>query len=399
MIQPDYDKLVHSWNKTLAVLAQFADVPVALVMKVENNIISVFSKNHNQQNPYKVGDSEKLAGSGLYCEHVVKNQKLLHIPNALIDDDWKSNPDIKLNMISYLGLPICAGDTTPFGTICILDNKPHTYSEPEIKLLATIKQSFETQLKLLYQQKQAFEQQQFAELATLIRGIAHEVNTPLGNCITAVDVIQLTIRDTQAKFANKRLSKQALHSTLETLLNTNELLNRNLMACAHKIRILQDLLFTKSQYCKAIMPLAQLAELLHVHLEEQVKHRGIKLVVNQHNPHALCEIEVDLLKQVLFILLQNSIEHAFRETNNPAIKIDIYDFNEVLKIYFIDNGSGITNGELYAIFTPFYKGKNNQSGLGLGLSIAKKIITQQMQGDISVLESHEGAHFLISLPK
>ena len=42
MYQLDYDELVQSWNKTLEVLALFADVPVALVMKVENNIISVF---------------------------------------------------------------------------------------------------------------------------------------------------------------------------------------------------------------------------------------------------------------------------------------------------------------------------------------------------------------------
>ena len=50
-------------------------------------------------------------------------------------------------------------------------------------------------------------------------------------------------------------------------------------------------------------------------------------------------------------------------------------------------------------FDNFYKGKNNQSGIGLGLSIAKKIVSQQLQGDICVQESDAGAHFLISLPK
>jgi len=52
MYQPNYDELVQSWNKTLAVLALIAEVRVALVMKIENNIISVFSKNDNQANPY-----------------------------------------------------------------------------------------------------------------------------------------------------------------------------------------------------------------------------------------------------------------------------------------------------------------------------------------------------------
>ncbi|WP_462165407.1 hypothetical protein [Pseudoalteromonas sp. GB43] len=63
MYQPNYDELVQSWNKTLAVLALIAEVPVALVMKIENNIISVFSKNDNQANPYEIGDSEELEDS------------------------------------------------------------------------------------------------------------------------------------------------------------------------------------------------------------------------------------------------------------------------------------------------------------------------------------------------
>ena len=399
MYQPNYDELVQSWNKTLAVLALIAEVPVALVMKIENNIISVFSKNDNQANPYEIGDSEELEDSGLYCEHVVKTQNLLNIPNALIDDDWKENPDIKLNMISYLGLPICAGDTTPFGTICILDSKPHEYNEPIIKLLETIKQSFETQLKLLHQQKQAFEQQQFTELETLIRGIAHEINTPLGNCITTVDVTKLALNDTKSLLVKKQLSQQALQNTLDTLENTNELLDRNLTACAHKIRILQDLLYTKSQPSKTVITLAQLSESLQEHFKEQIKYRAIKLDINYQNPHSQFEVEIELLKQVLIILLQNSMEHAFNNIADPAIEINIFNFDEVLKIHYKDNGNGISSNELSSIFTPFFKGSSNQSGLGLGLSIAKKIVSQQLQGDICVQESDAGAHFLISLPK
>lgn len=399
MYQPNYDELVQSWNKTLAVLALIAEVPVALVMKIENNIISVFSKNDNQANPYEIGDSEELEDSGLYCEHVVKTQNLLNIPNALIDDDWKENPDIKLNMISYLGLPICAGDTTPFGTICILDSKPHEYNEPIIKLLETIKQSFETQLKLLHQQKQAFEQQQFTELETLIRGIAHEINTPLGNCITTVDVTKLALNDTKSLLVKKQLSQQALQNTLDTLENTNELLDRNLTACAHKIRILQDLLYTKSQSSKTVITLAQLSESLQEHLKEQIKYRAIKLDINYQNPHSQFEVEIELLKQVLIILLQNSMEHAFNNIADPAIEINIFNFDEVLKIHYKDNGNGISSNELSSIFTPFFKGSSNQSGIGLGLSIAKKIVSQQLQGDICVQESDAGAHFLISLPK
>ena len=129
------------------------------------------------------------------------------------------------------------------------------------------------------------------------------------------------------------------------------------------------------------MTLEQLSESLYKHLEEQIKHRGIKLDINYQNPHNQFEVDIDLLKQVLFILVQNSIEHAFNNIADPLIEIDIFDFDEVLKIHYTDNGTGISSTELSSIFTPFYKGKNNQSGIGLGLSIAKKIVSQQLQGD------------------
>jgi len=36
----------------------------------------------------------------------MKTKERLLIPNALKDKDWKDIPDVKLGMISYLGLPI-----------------------------------------------------------------------------------------------------------------------------------------------------------------------------------------------------------------------------------------------------------------------------------------------------
>mgnify|MGYP001953189988 CR=1 FL=1 len=68
-----------------------------------------------------------LFDSGLYCETVIKSGKQLLVPDALADKDWENNPDVELNMISYLGFPILFPDGNPFGTICVLDNKKNAY--------------------------------------------------------------------------------------------------------------------------------------------------------------------------------------------------------------------------------------------------------------------------------
>src|SRR4029077_12070362 len=71
------------------------------------------------------------------------------VPDALLEEQWKSNPDIKLGMISYLGFPIAWPDGHIFGTICVLDNKRNEYSEPHRKLLLQFREVLQADLRWL----------------------------------------------------------------------------------------------------------------------------------------------------------------------------------------------------------------------------------------------------------
>ena len=89
------DKL-KSWQDLLTIIAKFACVPCALIMRINLPEIKVLLSSKSRGNPYKVGDSEHLLGSGLYCERVYKTKSKLLVPNALKDKEWRKNPDIKL---------------------------------------------------------------------------------------------------------------------------------------------------------------------------------------------------------------------------------------------------------------------------------------------------------------
>ncbi len=91
-----------------------------------------------------------MIGSGLYCERVIETRDKLQVPDALADENWKHNPDIKLNMISYLGFPILLPDNTPFGTICVLDNKANEFSEMIEQLMLKFRSQIESHLELIY---------------------------------------------------------------------------------------------------------------------------------------------------------------------------------------------------------------------------------------------------------
>lgn len=142
--------LVNKWQEITDILSGIINIPVALIMKMENETMEVFVSSQSENNPYHVGDKEKW--DGLYCETVIKTQNKLLIPNASIDEHWANNPDIKLGMIAYLGYPINFPDNRPFGTICVLDNKENHFAEQQERILLQFKNMIEIDLAFLQQQ-------------------------------------------------------------------------------------------------------------------------------------------------------------------------------------------------------------------------------------------------------
>jgi PAS domain S-box-containing protein len=125
---------VQKWQEIIDIVAELLHVPSALVMKVEPPSIKVFVSSESEGNPYERDEVASL-NTGLYCETVMKTRQLLLVPDALADQEWKANPDIKLGMISYMGFPVAWPNGDIFGTICVLDSKRNEYGELYRKLL------------------------------------------------------------------------------------------------------------------------------------------------------------------------------------------------------------------------------------------------------------------------
>ncbi len=131
-------------------MAELIDIPAGLIMRIAGSDIVVFLTSRTEENPYKSGEKEHFLGSRLYCETVINSNNKLLIPNALQDNKWKNNTDVKLNMISYLGYPILYPDGTTFGTICVPDNKENSFSYSFEKLITKFRDIDQNNLELVY---------------------------------------------------------------------------------------------------------------------------------------------------------------------------------------------------------------------------------------------------------
>ncbi len=139
------NETIHKWQNTLNLLSEILEVPASLIMKMTDTDMEVFLKSEGTENPYPADGKDSL-GHGLYCETVIGRDGYLYIKDSLQDQHWKDNPDVKLNMISYMGFPIRWPDGAVFGTICSLDSKPIRQDERFKKLMHLFRDSLEADL-------------------------------------------------------------------------------------------------------------------------------------------------------------------------------------------------------------------------------------------------------------
>ena len=142
------DDVMESWQITADLLAQIANIPAALIMRAHDDEIEVCISSHSPGNVYHQGEKADL-DTGLYCETVMSTQQKLLVPNALSDPAWCNNPDVKLGMISYCGLPLNWPSGEVFGTICILDTKENKYSQKTYDLMERFRDSIQLSLEII----------------------------------------------------------------------------------------------------------------------------------------------------------------------------------------------------------------------------------------------------------
>ncbi|MCG7537227.1 ATP-binding protein [Pseudoalteromonas sp. OOF1S-7] len=393
------DELVVQWNELLTRVAELLEVPVALIMKLNGAQLGVFNKSLNSENPYEIGDSECWEQSGLYCETVIKTQCELRVPNACKDPKWDHNPDIKLGMIAYLGLPIKNVDDSVFGTVCVLDVKENSFDGKTRAMLSSLKHLFELQLRMLAEQKEQDHKEAFKEQTLMTMGLAHELNTPLGVSVTSASML--------VESASRLL--QALDDVPETMNEVRKqadcigqaaaILSRNLYQIDDKIdRLKQSIVQCHngvSTICRITDVFNSLAEVWTPSLAEQ----GIKLEI-ETDPSAdiLLHLKPASLVEALNHLITNAVEHAFDGVELPIIKISAKVKHQELKLRVTDNGAGVSLAHPEDIFAPFYSTKTQVAGSGLGLAHVKRIALNDLSGTVYVSRYQNGLGVVLRFP-
>ena len=104
------------------------------------------------------------------------------------------------------------------------------------------------------------------------------------------------------------------------------------------------------------------------------------------------------LWQVLSQLVDNSIEHGFKDLTSGSIGIHASQNQETLIINYQDNGIGISEQERNSVFEPFFSTQRESGKVGLGLNIINNTISNTYKGQIQLVDSPIGVRYEIIIP-
>ncbi len=271
-------------------------------------------------------------------------------------------------------------------------------SELEQKIHARTQELQKALSDLQKAQKHLVESEKMAALGSLVAGVAHEVNTPLGVAITSVTHIDELVKLLEKHYHAGSLDEEAFLQFLRDYQDASLLLHSNMDRAA---RLVSDFKQTAvdqgSDVLEGFSPAAHLRRLVS----------SLHPIYKQKNALVSLDIADDTrlqsypgaLSQIVTNLVTNSCMHAFDDTGHNEILMRGSLEGEDFVFHYRDNGKGVSDAISQHVFEPFFTTNRAGGGSGLGMSIVYNLVVQKLLGQIEFRGTEgEGVRVMIKIP-
>ncbi len=251
--------------------------------------------------------------------------------------------------------------------------------------------------KLRHAQGELVQQEKLAALGSLVAGVAHELNTPIGNGLT---VATSMAEGTQK--VNEAMSSGMTRSTLEQYLKDMDegvhLVCLSLEKASELVSSFKQVAVDRTSAQRRRFQLSSLLNETRVTMAMLMRHQPYVLEINE-DEDVTFDSYPGPLGQVITNLVNNALLHGFDGLEEGCVKIETTPYDGGVQIDVSDNGRGINEKDVSHIFDPFFTTKLGEGGNGLGLHIVHNIVTAALGGTIDVLsEVGKGTTFTVRVP-
>ncbi len=247
-------------------------------------------------------------------------------------------------------------------------------------------------------QKHLVMSEKLAALGALVAGVAHELNTPIGNSMTVASTLEDRVQQL-AKQAEQGIRRSALTQFLTDAAQGTEILLRNLARASDLVSSFKQVAVDQTSSQRRQFQLAGLVGEILLTLSPSLRKSGCQ-VLQQIDPALRLDSYPGPLGQVLTNLINNAMLHGFADRLPGTITIEAQALDaQSLRLCVKDDGRGIRPDDLNRVFEPFFTTRLGTGGSGLGLHITHNIVTSVLGGQIELSSTlGAGSTFTLTLP-
>lgn len=285
------------------------------------------------------------------------------------------------------------------GHVLVLQDITHRLAS-EAALRAAVARSEATLAELHRTQASLLQSEKMAALGGLIAGVAHEMNTPLGNTLTVASRLSDLLRALSRSFEEQRLKRSELAQFISDASDGTQLLERCLEAVSDQVRRFRQVAVNQVELGRRRFDLRELIEQV---VEDRRKyHRALLPLIRLELPSGL---QLDglpgTLERVLEQCIDNAVIHGSVDGAAAMVTVSARAQDpDWLRIEIVDQGRGMPEEHLRRVFDPFFTTRLGQGGSGLGMSVVYRLVNDVLQGRISVSsELTRGTRVVIELPR
>jgi len=251
------------------------------------------------------------------------------------------------------------------------------------------------ELKLM--QTQLIESEKMAALGGLVAGVAHEINTPVGNGITGITYLVDITESISKKYKTNDISEDEFEEYLRTSKDLSTMISINLQKTAHLVKSFKQVAVDQSTEEKRKFNLKDYLNEVLFSLSPITQKTNLSIILNCEEG-LIINSYPGAFSQVVSNLIINSIRHGYKEKQVGNILINVSKHTNNLQVIYKDDGCGISKDNLEKIFDPFFTTNRKAGGTGLGLNIIQNIIVKNLNGTITCKSKEDyGVEFTIKI--
>lgn len=241
--------------------------------------------------------------------------------------------------------------------------------------------------------------EKLAALGALVAGIAHELNTPIGNSLLTASTLQENTSALEAAAASGTMRRSTLADYIASTHEGLELVTRGLRSAGELVQSFKQVAVDRATEQRRSFDLLRTSQEVVATLQRKIQLAGHHLEMDIP-PGIVLDGYPGPYGQVLTNLVNNAVLHAFGARTGGCMRLRAHMPRATqVEIHFSDDGEGIAAENLKRIFDPFFTTKLGQGGSGLGMSISYNIVTSLFGGELDVSSTPGvGSCFTLRLP-